>query len=67
MRRNGDERLKSLTLLAGQMDFTEAGELMLHAAYFGVATGTLSVLDQATGEFRRVVPDDVRQSFAPRF
>lgn len=45
----------------------DAGELVLHAAYFGVATGTLSVLDQATGEFRHVVTDDVRQSFAPRF
>jgi carbonic anhydrase len=31
---------------------TEDGRLALHAAYFGVATGTLSALDQATGTFR---------------
>ena len=30
----------------------ERGGLALHAAYFGVATGTLSVLDRETGEFR---------------
>ena len=30
----------------------ERGRLTLHAAYFGVATGALSVLDRETGEFR---------------
>jgi carbonic anhydrase len=30
------------------------GELHLHGAYFGVAEGSLSVLDQAAKEFRRV-------------
>ena len=29
-----------------------AGELTLHGAYFGVATGRLLVLDEASGEFR---------------
>jgi carbonic anhydrase len=45
----------------------ESGALVMHAAYFGVATGTLSVLDPASGEFRRVAPDENRQGFAPRF
>ena len=30
----------------------ERGAVALHGAYFGVATGELSVLDRATGEFR---------------
>jgi carbonic anhydrase len=32
----------------------ERGAVMLHGAYFGVATGELSVLDRASGEFRPV-------------
>src|ERR1700738_602172 len=32
----------------------EQGELQLHGAYFGVAEGSLSVLDQASKEFRSV-------------
>ena len=32
----------------------ERGEISLHGAYFGVAEGSLFVLDQATKEFRSV-------------
>jgi carbonic anhydrase len=32
----------------------ESGEVATHGAYFGVATGELSVLDKATGEFRPI-------------
>ena len=32
----------------------ERGDVVLHGAYFGVATGQLSVLDKASGEFRPV-------------
>jgi len=32
----------------------ERGELHLHGAYFGVAEGSLSVLDPAAKEFRSV-------------
>jgi carbonic anhydrase len=31
----------------------ESGELQLHGAYFGVAEGTLFILDKATKQFRR--------------
>jgi carbonic anhydrase len=43
----------------------ERGSVGLHGAYFGVATGDLSVLDKASGEFRRVMPDAALN--APRF
>lgn len=36
----------------------ERGELSLHGAYFGIAEGSLSVLDQATKEFRSVGVDE---------
>jgi carbonic anhydrase len=46
----------------------ERGKLELHAAYFGVATGTLSVFDGQSGEFRRIAQDQHAQVFAePRF
>jgi carbonic anhydrase len=35
----------------------ERGKLKLHGAYFGVARGSLSVLDRATGEFRAVMAE----------
>ncbi|NVN85781.1 MAG: carbonic anhydrase [Rhodopseudomonas sp.] len=34
----------------------ERGKLQLHGAYFGVAEGSLSVLDQTAKEFRPVLP-----------
>jgi carbonic anhydrase len=44
----------------------ERGSVALHGAYFGVATGDLSVLDKASGEFRRVMPGAAALN-APRF
>ncbi len=32
----------------------ERGKLQLHGAYFGVAKGSLSILDRATGEFKKI-------------
>jgi len=46
----------------------EHGDLKLHGAYFGVATGQLSVRDPATGEFTQVAADDYGRLFkGPRF
>jgi carbonic anhydrase len=38
----------------------ERGKLALHGAYFGVAHGSLSVLDQATGTFSKVGGEGAR-------
>ena len=38
----------------------ERGSVTLHGAYFGVATGQLSVLDEATGEFWPIKPSDLK-------
>ena len=44
------------------------GEIMLHGAYFGVATGRLSARDPATGDFRPIAAEDYARLFAaPRF
>ena len=49
-------------------DRVERGELALHAAYFGVATGELSVFDRAAGAFGRVASAAYAEAFgAPRF
>jgi carbonic anhydrase len=46
----------------------ERGKLQLHAAYFGVAAGTLSVLDRESGTFVRVGAEEHAEIFnAPRF
>ncbi len=43
----------------------EKGKIATHGAYFGVATGDLSVLDKASGKFERV--ETKTASIAPRF
>jgi len=46
----------------------ERGNVAVHGAYFGVATGELSVLDRASGAFKRVAADAHAKAFAaPRF
>jgi carbonic anhydrase len=46
----------------------ERGQVRVHAAYFGVATGQLSVRDPATEKFAQVAADDHARMFAqPRF
>jgi carbonic anhydrase len=46
----------------------ERRQIMLHGAYFGVATGRLSVRDPATGKFMPIAAEDYARLFAqPRF
>ena len=48
--------------------FVEAGQIKTHGAYFGVATGKLSVRDPASGEFMPIAAEDYARLFAaPRF
>jgi carbonic anhydrase len=44
----------------------QAGELQLHAAYFGVATGDLSVYDEGTRRFERVAGEEAKAFAGPR-
>ena len=68
------EQQAALTTLDNLMTFpcvkilVERGKLSLHAAYFGVATGDLSIYDTASGKFVRVAADAQANAFAaPRF
>src|SRR5512146_2465517 len=68
------EQQAALTTLDNLMTFpcvnvlVERGKLTLHAAYFGVATGDLSVYDPASGKFVRIAADAHAKAFAqPRF
>src|SRR5436190_12766005 len=46
----------------------EMGRVAIHGAYFGVATGRLSVRDPSTGEFKPIAAEDYARLFAqPRF
>jgi carbonic anhydrase len=46
----------------------ERTDVMIHGAYFGVATGKLSVRDPATGDFTQIATDDYARMFVqPRF
>ena len=46
----------------------ERGQVVIHGAYFGVATGQLSVRNHTTGQFAQVAADDYTRLFAqPRF
>jgi carbonic anhydrase len=52
--------LKNLLTFPCVSILVERGKLALHGAYFGVATGQLSVLDQTTGQFRTLDGQSVR-------
>lgn len=64
------EKASTVKTLENLMSFpcvrilVERGKLQLHAAYFGVATGTLSVFDPRSGEFHRVAPEQHARVFA---
>jgi carbonic anhydrase len=58
--------LDNLMTFPGLRTLVEAGEIALHGAYFGVATGELSVRDEETGEFGQVAAGEHGRLFASR-
>jgi carbonic anhydrase len=60
--------LENLMTFPRLRERVEGGELFLHGAYFGVATGKLSVRDEVTGQFMQAAAEDHSHLFAtPRF
>jgi carbonic anhydrase len=60
--------LDNLTTFPQLAELIARGAVQTHGAYFGVATGELSVLDRTSGEFRRVAAEAYARAFqAPRF
>ena len=60
--------LENLMTFPRLRSLIERGQVVVHGAYFGVATGQLSVRDAATGQFTQVAADDYTRMFAqPRF
>jgi carbonic anhydrase len=63
------EQMSVIKMLDNLMTFpwirkrVEDGTLALHAAYFGVATGQLSVRDPGTDTFRQVAAEDYARMF----
>jgi carbonic anhydrase len=65
---NIENSLDNLRTFPRLRKMIDAGEVAVHGAYFGVATGELSVRDEATGAFKQVAAEEYAQLFAsPRF
>lgn len=60
--------LENLMTFPRLRKMVERGQVVIHGAYFGVATGQLSVRNHTTGQFAQVAADDYTRLFAqPRF
>jgi len=60
--------LENLMTFPRLRQLIERGRVLIHGAYFGVATGQLSVRDHATGKFIQIAADDHTRLFSrPRF
>jgi carbonic anhydrase len=65
---NIENSLDNLRTFPRLRKMIDAGEVAVHGAYFGVATGELSVRDEATGAFKQVAAEEYAKLFAsPRF
>jgi carbonic anhydrase len=58
--------LDNLKTFPGLRKSIERGEVAIHGAYFGVATGELLMRDEATGEFVSVTASDLAGPSAPK-